>query len=50
LLPSAVIASARRAASVVSASRSPVPGFTKLLPGRCSPMISMSIWLVLAVP
>ncbi len=49
-LPCAVIASARRVASTVSASRSGVPGLTKVLPGKCSPMISISIWLVLAVP
>jgi hypothetical protein len=39
-----------RAAASVSASRKGVPGFTKLAPGRCSPMNSISIWLVLAVP
>jgi hypothetical protein len=27
-----------------------VPGFTKLVPGKCRPMNSISIWLVLAVP
>ena len=45
-----VLASARATASRVSASRSGVPGFTKLEPGRCKPMISISIWLLLAVP
>ena len=49
-LPSAEIASARFAPSTVSASRSGVPGLTKLAPGRCSPMNSISIWLVFAVP
>ncbi|MNR14618.1 hypothetical protein D3C85_1311030 [compost metagenome] len=39
-----------RAVSTVSASRSGVFGLTKEAPGRCRPMISMSIWLVLAVP
>ncbi|MCY1560571.1 hypothetical protein D9M68_977160 [compost metagenome] len=39
-----------RAASTVSASRSGVPGLTKEAPGRCRPITSMSIWLVLAVP
>ena len=34
--------SARRAAAC--------SGLTKDAPGRCSPMISISIWLVLAVP
>ena len=48
--PSAEIASARPAPSTVSASRSGVPGLTKLAPGRCRPMNSISIWLVLAVP
>ena len=49
-LPSAVMASARRVASRVSASRSGVFGLTKVAPGRCRPMISISIWLELAVP
>ena len=49
-LPSAEIASARLAPSMVSASRSGVPGLTKVAPGRCRPMNSISIWLVLAVP
>ena len=49
-LPSAEIASARRAPSMVSASRSGVFGLTKDEPGRCRPMNSISIWLVLAVP
>ena len=49
-LPSAVIASARLTPSLVSASRSGVFGLTKDAPGRCRPMISISIWLVLAVP
>ncbi|MNO03404.1 hypothetical protein D3C81_2240990 [compost metagenome] len=39
-----------RAASMVSASRSGVPGLTKEEPGRCSPITSITIWLVLAVP
>ncbi|MCY1300405.1 hypothetical protein D9M69_323660 [compost metagenome] len=39
-----------RAASAVRASRSGVPGLMNEAPGRCRPMISMSIWLVLAVP
>ena len=34
----------------VSASRSGVFGLTKDAPGRCRPMISISIWLELAVP
>ena len=41
---------ARLAPSTVSASRSGVPGVTKEEPGRCRPMNSISIWLVLAVP
>ena len=49
-LPSAVMDSARRVASAVRASRTGVPGFTKLDPGVCRPMISISIWLELAVP
>ena len=49
-LPSAVIASARFVASAVSASLSGVPGLMKEAPGVCSPMISISIWLELAVP
>ncbi|MCY1229707.1 hypothetical protein D9M72_420840 [compost metagenome] len=49
-LPMAVIASARLAASFVSASRSGVPGLMKEAPGRWKPMISISIWLELAVP
>ena len=48
--PRAVSASARTAAASVSRSRSSVPGFTNAAPGRCSPMISISIWLLLAVP
>jgi hypothetical protein len=48
--PSAVSSVTRRAAAAVSASRSGVPGLTKLDPGRCSPMISIIIWLVFAVP
>ena len=49
-LPRWVIASARLAASRVSASRSGVLGLTKEAPGVCRPMISISIWLELAVP
>ena len=49
-LPLAVISSARRAAARVSASRSGVPGLTKLAPGRCRPMNSISIWFEFAVP
>ncbi|MNT13155.1 hypothetical protein D3C72_1481140 [compost metagenome] len=49
-LPCAVIASARFVASRVSASRSGVPGLTKEEPGIWKPMISISIWLELAVP
>ena len=40
--PHAAMATARLAASRVSASRSPVPGGTKAAPGRCSPMMSIS--------
>jgi hypothetical protein len=32
------------------ASRSGVPGVMKAAPGRCRPIISISIWLLLAVP
>ena len=49
-LPSAVISVTRLAAALVSASRSGVLGLTKAAPGRCSPIISISIWLELAVP
>jgi hypothetical protein len=49
-LPSAEMARARLAPSTVRASRSGVPGLTKLAPGRWRPMNSISIWLVLAVP
>ena len=49
-LPRAVIDRARFAASRVSASRSGVFGLTKDEPGVCRPMISISIWLELAVP
>ena len=38
------------AAASVSAARSGVPGFTKLAPGRCRPITSISIWLEFAVP
>ena len=48
--PSALIAAARLAAARVSASRSGVLGCTKAEPGRCRPMTSISIWLLLAVP
>ena len=34
----------------VIASRSGVPGFTKVPPGGCRPISSISIWFVLAVP
>ena len=37
-------------AGMVSASRSGVFGLTKAAPGRCRPIISISIWLELAVP
>ncbi len=43
-------ATARWAAAAVSASRSGVPGVMKAAPGRCRPMTSISIWLLLAVP
>jgi len=43
-------AATRFAAARVSASRSGVLGLTKDAPGRCSPMISISIWLEFAVP
>ena len=43
-------ATARCTAYSVRAARSGVPGFTKEEPGSCSPMISSSIWLELAVP
>ena len=36
--------------SMVSASRSGVFGWMKAAPGRCRPMASSSIWLLLAVP
>ena len=49
-LPSAVISVTRLAAALVSASRSGVLGLTKAAPGRCRPMISISIWLEFAVP
>ncbi|MDT4880003.1 hypothetical protein FQZ97_1157230 [compost metagenome] len=45
-----VLASARSSAALLSSSRSSVPGFTNDAPGRCRPMISISIWLLLAVP
>ena len=48
--PQVVRAVARAAAASVSAARSGVPGFTKLAPGRCRPMTSISIWLEFAVP
>jgi hypothetical protein len=48
--PWRVIATARAAASSVSASRSGVPGFTNDEPGRCSPSTSMSSWFEFAVP
>ena len=38
------------AAMEMRASRKGVPGLTKLAPGRCRPMNSISIWLVFAVP
>jgi diadenosine tetraphosphatase ApaH/serine/threonine PP2A family protein phosphatase len=44
------IATARWDAAAVSASRSGVPGVMKAAPGRCRPIISISIWLLLAVP
>lgn len=44
------MAAARSTAATVSASRRGVFGLTKLAPGRWSPMNSISIWLVLAVP
>ena len=50
MLPCAVMSAAISVARMVSASRRGVPGLTKLAPGRCSPMNSISIWLVLAVP
>ena len=40
----------RCAEARVKASRKAVPGGTKAVPGRCRPMISISIWLLLAVP
>ena len=43
----------RQACSVdatVSASRSGVFGATKAVPGMCRPIISIIIWLELAVP
>ena len=49
-LPRWLIDRARRAPASVSASRSGVFGLTKLDPGRCSPMNSINIWLVFAVP
>ena len=49
-LPIAVRLSARFVASRVSASRSGVFGLMNDAPGVCSPMISISIWLELAVP
>ncbi len=48
--PQLVRSTARAAAASVSASRSGVPGLTKLAPGRCRPMTSISIWLEFAVP
>jgi hypothetical protein len=45
-----VISVTRFAAATVSASRSGVYGLTKEDPGRCRPMISISIWLEFAVP
>ncbi len=48
--PQAVNAVARAAAASVRAARSGVPGLTKLAPGRCSPITSISIWLEFAVP
>jgi hypothetical protein len=47
---SPVLSTARRTASVVSAVRRGVPGLMNDDPGRCRPMISISIWLLLAVP
>ena len=49
-LPRAVISATRCVAARVSASRNGVLGLTKAAPGRCRPMISISIWLELAVP
>ncbi len=43
-------AAARAAARRVSASSRGEPAGTKAEPGRCRPMSSMSIWLLLAVP
>ncbi len=40
----------RWTAARVSAWRSPVPGWTKALLGTCSPISSIIIWLLLAVP
>ena len=49
LAPSVIFA-ARSIPATVSACRKGVPGATKLAPGRWSPMNSISIWLVFAVP
>ncbi len=48
--PAAVMATARSPAARVRASRSGVPGLAKVASGRCRPMTSISIWLLLAVP
>ena len=44
------ISTARLAAAAVRASRSGVFGWTKAVAGRCRPIISIIIWLELAVP
>ena len=40
----------RGVAATVSASRKGVPGLTNAAPGKCRPITSISIWLLLAVP
>ena len=40
----------RRPASAVNASRNGVSGLTRLEPGRCRPIASISSWLEFAVP
>jgi phosphogluconate dehydratase len=44
------VAATHRVAARVNASRSGVSGATNAAPGRCSPITSISIWLLLAVP
>jgi hypothetical protein len=49
-LPFSPISTTRFGAAAVSASRSGVLGCTNAAPGRCRPIISIIIWLELAVP